>query len=140
MNRADVAAHAGVGRQGQRHPAAGRGTVHRRDQGLGHRLHAHGQVGERLLHLHAGLHRPLTLEGGQVVARTEAPTGTGEDDRPARVVALQLIECGVQLLDQLVGHGIEALGPVEREQHDLGSATFDEDSGHRGRGLSVRFS
>jgi hypothetical protein len=69
----------------------------------------------------------------QVDARAEAASGAGEDHRAARALGGDPAQLDVQRLAQLGVHGVELLGPVERELHDVASGLLDEyQLGHRG--------
>src|SRR5690606_1386607 len=63
---------------------------------------------------------------GQVEAGAEAPAGAGQHDDPAGRVVLQLVERVVQLVDEPEAEGVELLGPVQRQDRDVGSGALDE--------------
>jgi hypothetical protein len=104
-------------------PTRGR-AVHGGDDRLAQAPQLRHERRDVLLGRHAGLHgaEALCPGGGagalQVEAGAEAAAGAGEDHDPARPVGGDRVECGVQVGDQLVAHGVEPLGAVERQEGD----------------------
>ena len=115
---ADVAA------EGEGEPAAGGRAVHRGDHRLREAPQPRDQRGDVLLRRHAGLHPTQALAArwgavaGEVEPGAEPAAGAGEDDRSARPVAAGVVQRLVELLDELRGHRVQAVGTVEGQQAD----------------------
>ena len=128
--------HPQVARQGKCEAAAIGRTVDRGDNRLGKSPQLARQVGDPLLGAHARA-RPSGArsdrrrpQGGEVESRAKATPGPGEDQDANAVVRPHLIERTVKLLDQFERKGVQFLGPVERQDGDVGMGPLQIDVAH----------
>jgi hypothetical protein len=66
----------------------------------------------------------------QIESRAEAAARACEHDHSAAVVAVEGIERGVQVFDELPGQCVEALRSIQAQDRDLGSRVLDLDGVH----------
>ena len=65
--------------------------------------------------------------GLAIVAGAKGLAGAGEDDRPRRGIGIGIVEGARDIVDQLPIHGVEAVGPVERDRPDAFGAELAQD-------------
>jgi hypothetical protein len=135
-------AHAHVGGQREREPASGRRPVDGGDHRLGQRAHRERQGGDPLLAIQDGLDGVASPEGigGRDVQAAAEPAGlSGEDDHADAAVARERREGAVELVHELPGQRVEALGPAQREPRDARARRIPGQAGGRHpRGATLR--
>ena len=128
--------HSHVATEGERQSSAGGGAVDGGDDRLRQGAHVRDELGDVLLRLHPRAHLTPALGVGrrtgaaQVEAGAEPAAGAREDDDAALAVVARPFEGAVQIGDQLVRHGVEALGTIHGEQRDRRREALGQDGGH----------
>jgi len=80
-----------------------------------------------------GCPRPVRGRLLQVQAGAETPAGPGDHDHPARLVGGRVVEGPVQVADQLPGHGVQPLRPVQGDDPHPRCGLLDPDGPARSR-------
>lgn len=131
-----------VGGARQREPAAVRGPVDRGDDDLGRLAHVLGEVGDELLEADTDARVGVLPRGGdgapvlEVEARGEPLPGAGEEHDAGLGVAADLVERVVEPGDELVVHGVEPIGTVQRDPRDVRLGALHEHDGHEAPQIS----
>jgi hypothetical protein len=70
-------------------------------------------------------------EAFEIEPGAETTPGSGDDDGPAVMVGVHGVKGLVQLLDQLIGEGVQGFRSVEGQLGDVRFWVTDQDVGHR---------
>src|SRR5215471_7425810 len=145
LNRADSAAIRMSAPSTTARPPPGGGSVDGRDYGLADRSHVWDQLGDLLLdvqelvdiaHRLAGRYGSISAE---IEPSAEAAAGAGDDGDPTVRVGVDFVECLVQADDQVPVHGVELLGPVQRDDRYVWSRVVEQHRVAHGSSLYEQF-